>query len=60
LFLVSMIESWISVPSTKNENYVFNLFFKIVVLNPIWVMVVSLPLSTIDFNPLEIIESWNR
>jgi hypothetical protein len=55
-----MIESWISVPSTKNENYVFNLFFKIVVLNPIWVMVVSLPLSTIDFNPLEIIESWNR
>jgi hypothetical protein len=50
-----------SVPSTENEKFVPIpcAFSKIAMLNPISILVVSLPISTIDSSPLEAFEYWN-
>jgi hypothetical protein len=61
-FLVPIHDFWISIPSIENENFVFipYAFSNVAVLNPILVLFVSLPLSTIDSNPLEAIVFWNH
>jgi len=60
-FLVPSRSSWISVPSTDNENFVYVpcAFSRVVMLNLISILVVSLPLSTIDSNLVEALASWN-
>jgi len=61
-FLVPSCDSWILVPSTDNENFVPVLYAcsRVVMLNFISILVVSLPLSTIDSNLLEALVSWNQ
>ncbi len=61
-FLVPSHDSWILVPSTKNENFVSIpcAFSRVVVLNLISVLVVSFPLLIIDSSPLEAIVFWNQ
>jgi hypothetical protein len=35
-------------------------FFRVIVWNCILVLIVCLPLSTIDSNPLEVVMFWNQ
>jgi hypothetical protein len=51
-FLVPSCNSWISVPSTDNEKFMFvpYAFSRVVMLNLISILVLSLPFSTIDSN----------
>ncbi len=61
-FSVSSCGSWISVSSTKNEFFLLVpcAFFRVIVWNCILVLIVCLPLSTIDSNPLEVVMFWNQ
>ncbi len=58
-FLILSCGFWISIPSTKNEFFfpIPYAFSKVIAWNPILVLPMTLPLSTIDSNPLETIMS---
>ncbi len=62
LISVLSYDSWILVPSHKNEKKlpIPCAFSKVTMLNPISVLVISLPLLTIDSSPLEVVVFWNQ
>jgi hypothetical protein len=62
MFLVSNHDFFISVLSIENDIFVLVIcaFSKVAILNPILILVISLPFLTIDSSPLEAVVFWNQ
>ncbi len=60
-FLILSCDSWILVLCIKNDFFglVFCVFPRVAMWNLILVLIISLPISTVDSSPLQIVVSWN-